>query len=878
MSAAARWESERRGIDRFVLLAIGGMTLCLFVYAVNHYREEMATTERIAREIALAAFEKDVSYRRWNAMHGGVYVPVTPRTLPNPWLTIPEREITTLSGRLLTKVNPAYMTRQVYEMMLDRPDALIGHLTSLRPLRPENAPAPWEREALSLFEKGVKEFGRIEVVEGKHLYRFMRPFVTEKPCLSCHAQHGYREGDIRGGISITVPMDRLENSAWTQVSRDIVFSLFLWGAGCGIILNFRRRLLASLAETERGWEEAIRREQTYRTLFESTHAVMLLVDGEGGRIIRGNPAASRFYGYREEEFPHLLITDINISPPEQVWELLRRVRNREVGTFVTSHRTKGGEIRTVEVRSTPLESAEGVILHSIVIDITDRIEAERQAEENLRLAWSLVGQMSAPAYVIDPTHRVVVWNQAMEELTGISATELLGTSDHWRVFNHLPGPTLADTVADACLPGVLPETRTVQKEIVLKGKRRTLQMSAAPIIDHQGTLRGVIETIIDLTQTLQMQEQLIATQKMETLGLLASGVAHDLNNILTVISGYAAMIASTLSDPTIQHQLEEILKGVERASAMTRNILAFSGKRKSEKQVIDLVPVVTGIEKMLRRLIPEGISLTRHSTPAHLPVHADRTQIEQAVMNLVINARDAIGDRGSIRLILEEAIHSGDETLPAGRYGVIRVEDDGEGILPDMIDRIFEPFVSTKGSRGTGLGLSIVRDIVRSHGGGVAVESTPGSGSRFSLFFPLLEPGAFPQPTPVETPLFYDGEGTILLVEDDPPTREMISASLTRHGYVVHASVSAQEGWSLYAESPERFSAIVTDLVTSDGNGADLVRRVRGISPHIPCIVISGYHHDLISQEEMMSLRVDYLPKPFTPLQLLSILRERLSV
>jgi len=877
MSAAARWENERKRINRFVALAITGMTLCLGLYLVTHYREEMETVEQICREIANAAFQKDVAYRRWNAMHGGVYVPVTDRTPKNPWLTVPEREITTPSGRLLTKVNPAYMTRQVYELMRENPDALIGHITSLRPIRPENAPYPWERDALATFEKGGREYGSLERVEGRWVYRFMRPFITEKQCLACHAQHGYREGEIRGGISISVPADHLRRSAMGQIRKNLFFSLIFWGAGCGVSLSFRRRLLASLAQTEQGWEEAVRREQTYRTLFESSHAVMLLVDPDSGRIIRGNPAASRFYGYREEEFPTLLITDINIAPREEVWDLMGRVRKKEIGTFVTRHRTRGGDIRTVEVRSTPVEGDGGVILHSIIIDITERIEAERQAEENLCLAWSLINQSIAPTFVIDTSHRVVVWNRAMEDLTGVSPQEVLGTTDQWRAFYDAPRPCCADAVLERALTSGSLGAQTDQREFMLKGKKRTLQISAAPVVDGDGSIRGVIETIFDLTETLELRDQLLVTQKMETMGLLASGIAHDFNNILTVISGYAAMIASSLSDPDLKRQTDEIMRGVERAAAMTRNILAFSGKRSTEKQVVDLVAVVSGMQKMLRRLIPESISFSCQTPPAPLTVEGDRTQIEQAVMNLVVNARDAVEGKGAIRLTLTETLHEGDEHLPAGHYGVITVEDDGTGIAPELIDRIFDPFVSSKGSRGTGLGLSIVKTIATNHGGRVTVESAPGSGSRFRIFIPLMEGGTPPRQSVPDTPLSYDGTGTILLVEDDTSLRKVLADVLTRHGYEVKSASSGDEGWSLFSADPDLFSAVVTDLVMCGMNGADLVRRIQEISPVTPCILISGYHDDQISGEEIDSRGIDFLSKPFTPLQLLALLKECLT-
>lgn len=871
---------ERRKIDRYTFWVLCILTLASILFVTIHYREEIDDVRAVAREIANTAFEKDVAYRRWNAMHGGVYAPVTEKTPPNSWLDVPEREIRTPSGRLLTKVNPAYMTRQVYELMRENPDALIGHITSLRPIRPENAPFPWEVDALKSFERGEREFVRIDTVDGSRYLRFMKPFVTEKPCLACHKKHGYREGEIRGGISITVPLERLYVAASRHNSFFVAFVASLWLTGVGITIFFRRRLQRALDDAERGWDEALRRERTYRVLFDESQAVMLLVDPDSGRIVRANPAAIRFYGYSQEEFSSLSIFGINIAPRDEVRTLIDQVRGGELGRFVARHRRKGGEIRVVEVMSTPVEIEGRVILHSIVSDVSDREEAQSRAEENLRFAWALVSQATAPTFVIDSSHRVTVWNRGLQDLTGVRAEDMVGTSDHWRGFYDSPTPCLADMIVDRCLKGEECSLLTGEGDVVIGGRRRSLSFAAAPVYGDRGELLAVIETVFDMTDRYELRDQLVLTQKMETMGLLVSGVAHDFNNILTVISGYATLLSMTLTDSDHKHHAEEILAAVERASAMTRTLLAFSGRHGGERSRLDLVTVVTGMQKMLRRLLPESISLTVDSVVASLPVVADRTQMEQVVMNLVVNARDAVGGGGSIRVILtDETIGETDPpgTIPPGRYAVIMVEDDGTGIAPDIIDRIFDPFFTTKGSVGTGLGLSIVREIAAAHGGRVTVESRTGKGTRFRIFIPIAEHGEDTLRHVPSAPLDYHGTGTVLVVEDDQSIRDMVASALRRYGYEPIECSGAQEALAHFTLSPGSFSAIVSDLVMPGMSGAEFLRQVRSVSPRIPFIIISGYHDGILSGEECRSLDALLISKPFTPLQLLAILKERIS-
>ena len=381
---ARNGSSDRHWLDLFVHSLALGLTLFIAGLFVWEYQQVEATAIRMARTDCLSSLNKDLVYRRWAAGHGGVYVPVTPETPPNPYLShIPERDITTPSGKRLTLMNPAYMTRQVHELAREQ-YGTQGHITSLKPLRPENGPDPWEAKALAEFERGATEISSVEEMNGSRYVRMMRPMVTEAGCLKCHSHQGYKINEIRGGLSVSVPL-----APYLKTAKEQSPPVF-WGLGLSWVLGINGLWVA------KGWmrrasqirrqaaEKLSANEARYRNFFKNNYSVMLAIDPESGDIVDANPAAAAFYGWSEAELKGKKVTDINIATPEEIIAEMARAKEQSRNYFQFQHRLADGSTRDVEVYSGPLQMANKTLLFSIVHDISERRRAEDTVRRSLQ--------------------------------------------------------------------------------------------------------------------------------------------------------------------------------------------------------------------------------------------------------------------------------------------------------------------------------------------------------------------------------------------------------------------------------------------------------------------------------------------------------------
>jgi PAS domain S-box-containing protein len=842
-----------------------------------------------AKAIAQASYEKDIAFRRWAAKHGGVYVPATTETPANPYLTVPERDILTPSGRQLTLMNPAYMTRQVYEIMHSVPHTLQGHITSLNPIRPENAPDAWEQKTLAAFEKGAKEFSEYQEIGGKRHFRFMHALSTEKPCLKCHAAQGYREGDVRGGISVTIPVAELEGMMQSSNTTHLLIVAIVWSLGmAGIWFGIRA--------IGRGARALSASEERYRLQFQQSGAVMLMLDPVSLRIVDANAAACSYYGYSHADMVTLQITDINTSQPPELLKCIAGVQNGSQRQFMAHHRLSNGTVRDVEVFSNPVVFSDNVLLHSIIIDVSDRLKAEKDLQDKTAFAENLILNSTSPTFVIDAGHKVLIWNRALEELTGVSAAEMVGTCDHWRAFYSAARPCLADIVVDGVqeeLPSrysiysssrLIPEGLHAEGDYTFVNRRCRLIFSAAPIRDSAGNLIAAIETLEDITERIALESQLVHAQKMESVGVLAGGIAHDFNNVLTVISGYADLLQLTLHDDDQNMPFaKEISASVVRAAEMTSSLLAFSGKHDILLQYDDLNLILTSIRKSLSRLIREDITLTIQPGEERLAVYVDRVQIEQVLINLVVNACDAIGTGGSITIATmqvecEEARTEGSAVIPPGHYACLTVSDSGTGMDVETLEHIFEPFFTTKEKgKGTGLGLAIVHGILSKHNSHISVISAPERGTEFRIYLPLYAGDKTQSRAEVMLPFNHHGTETVLMVEDDDIIMHMHKEVLGRYGYTSLTASDGVEAMELFTRHRDEIRVAVIDVIMPRMNGREVVERIRQQLPDLPIIMTSGYTDDIVDRATIDDLRVLFLQKPVRPLDLLSAIRNSLE-
>ena len=390
-----------------------------------------------------------------------------------------------------------------------------------------------------------------------------------------------------------------------------------------------------------------------------------------------------------------------------------------------------------------------------------------------------------------------------------------------------------------------------------------------PVRDAGGAVYRVAGVAEDITQRRRLEEEFRQVQKLEAVGRLAGGVAHDFNNLLTVINGYSELALRQVElDSPVRSPLEEVQRAGQRAADLTRQLLAFSRRQVLQPKVLDLGALLAGTEKMLRRLIGEDIQLAVAAAPRLRRVFADPGQLEQVVMNLVLNARDAMPEGGTISLETADvdlpAAAAEAVGVPPGGYVILRVIDTGHGMDPETQARIFEPFFTTKeAGKGTGLGLSTVYGIVRQSDGAVVCHSEPGKGASFSIYLPRVAAPVEAQ-APAGASESPGGRERILLVEDEAAVREIARELLAAAGYRVQVAANAQQALALAASSSEPQDLLLTDMVLPGLTGPQLAERLSASYPGLRVLFTSGYAAEALGRGTNLPARMDLLPKPFT--------------
>jgi len=386
----------------------------------------------------------------------------------------------------------------------------------------------------------------------------------------------------------------------------------------------------------------------------------------------------------------------------------------------------------------------------------------------------------------------------------------------------------------------------------------------------------------DMTEHRRIEERFRSLQKMEAIGTLAGGVAHDFNNLLTTIIGQTDLAMMELdADKPARAQLEEIYEASMRASALTRQLLLFSRKQPMEKKPVDINGTVVNLLKMVKRVIGEDIEVKVELEPELWPVEADPGNIEQVIVNLAVNARDAMPEGGSVTIKTENS-YQGGESLPQdiqvsqGNHVCLSLTDTGTGMDADTMHHIFEPFFTTKeAGKGTGLGLSVVYGIVRKHKGWVDVVSQRGQGSTFMVYLPASEPVTSEDLEARDSIEIYQGRGEhVLLVEDDPAVRSLVLAALESNGYLVREAGSYDEAISIFEKDPGSFQFILSDVVLPDKSGIQLVETLLSIRPDLKILLCSGYTDEKSQWSVIKERNYNFLEKPFNVTTLLQRVRE----
>jgi len=557
------------------------------------------------------------------------------------------------------------------------------------------------------------------------------------------------------------------------------------------------------------------------------------------------------------------------------------------GNTCTSARRQG-ELH-LEITASPLRNVAGHIIGGIEItrDITERVRNEQRlhnVREELQAIYDASPDM---IFVHDDLGRVLDVNDNMLKNYGFSRNEVRGLS-----LAELSGAGLTTEMVlekfAIAVQGLQPDFAWVARrkngeEFPVEVRLRKLALPAPDNDKKTGVLaivRDLSERKAAETEIKQLECQLLHAQKMESIGRFAGGLAHDFNNILSAILGYSELaIMETPPDHPLAQPLAIIKKSAEKAAELTRQLLAFSHKQVLEPQAVDLNSLLDGIAKMLARMIPEDIVIETQTTCRGRQVLADPGQLEQVVMNLAVNAADAMPRGGRLLLGTENldlhphALRPGD-TIAPGPYVQLTVADTGSGIDPATMERIFEPFFTTKAQgKGTGLGLATVYNIIKQHHGTIQVESTPGHGTTFKVLLPATKYPA-KKPPKLEEPMI-GGNETILVVDDEPSIQHLVIDILTPLGYSILAASSGQEALTR-ATTMESVDLLITDLVMPGMRGSELAAQLCAQHPNAAALFMSGYRPEDINEQELGDL-TPFLQKPLTPSALAKKVREVLD-
>ena len=610
------------------------------------------------------------------------------------------------------------------------------------------------------------------------------------------------------------------------------------------------------------------RERQYRRLLDML-PYAVLVD-RGGEILYANYAAARLFGVLaprdllERPYAELIMTAVPLRRAGVQHQTLRRADGRLVEVeAVTTLVVRGGKRYRQTVLRELADEAVGT-------GVTERLRP-REAGRTATVVLDAIGD-------------VTQWSQPAETMLGFSAAEMVGK----------PGSFLIpeDENEHYDFEQILRET-VARGAYQLEGWKRRQDGSRfyasqqfTLLVDRSGGVAGFTVLIRDLTDQpatapeRQQEEQLRQAQRMEAVGRLASGIAHDFNNLLTAIQGHAQFLTEDLEpDHPSRADVDEILHSSERAAALTRQLLAFSRGQSLQPETIQLNSVVTSMERLLRRVISEDITLESNLEPQLWSVRADPTQIEQILVNLIVNARDAMprGGRITIKTANAELTPSYAETheeVEPGEYVMLAVSDTGIGMDKETQAHIFEPFFSTKGpEKGTGLGLSTVFGIVKQMSGHIYVYSEPGQGTTFKVYIPRAGGSRRVQR---RAPQNGTGEG-VLIVEDDDSVRALARRVLDARGYRVWISSTPKEALDVLNGHGYEISVLLTDMVLPNMRGQELATQALNLCPHLEVVFMSGYSAEEVRRHTPLSNNAHFLEKPFTPEALARKVREVLN-
>jgi PAS domain S-box-containing protein len=631
-------------------------------------------------------------------------------------------------------------------------------------------------------------------------------------------------------------------------------------------------------------QEALRRsEEKYRSLAE--HSAQGIAIFQNARLVFVNPSMCQMLGYSAEELMSLSTAQLldTVHPADRPQAVARA--QKLMAGHVVAHRSeyrtlrKDGSVRWLESFITPIDYEGRPAYLSTTLDITERVQAEEALRNSEAILRTAVESMPFNFWATDEDGRYVMQNSVSLARWG-------------SVIGKRPEET---DLPEDMVRGWLATNRrafggeVVQEEVerVTDGQRIVEYKTVAPIRDGD-RIRGVLGVTIDITDRVRAEEALRQAQKTESLGVLAGGIAHDFNNLLVAMLGQASLALAQLPpESPARSPIEKAVKAAERGADLARQMLAYSGRGQFERRPIQLNILIHENLHLFEVAVPKNVQLRMELAETLPPIEGDIGQMQQVVMNLIINAAEAIGERpGTVRVITGvEDVRAGDDRLwrytdqplAPGRYVTLEVRDNGSGMDAETLSKIFDPFFTTKFT-GRGLGLAAVLGIVRGHKGGLLVDSAPGRGTAFKLFFPAGSSEAIQPLPPDAAPRAYaPASGLILVIDDEQPVREAVTDILELDGLQVITAPGGAAGLALYQERQADVRLVLLDLSMPGMGGEETFRRLRAINPDVRVLLSSGYSQAEATRQFVGQGLAGFIQKPYDAGTLVRTIRQHLA-
>jgi len=637
-----------------------------------------------------------------------------------------------------------------------------------------------------------------------------------------------------------------------------------------IVFTYAARLDRSEAGRHSA-ERVVSESAEFNTQIVASAQEGIVVVDEHRRCVLWNPFMERLTGVRARDVvgkPLVQTTSFGVFSEHDSME--RALRGEHVESDV-ERRGPSGQPAWLLVAHTPLRNTDGGIRGAIITvhDITESKRAEHALVESQKRTSTALASLGVGVWEIDIASRAVVWIENASLLLAASAETIQGLEDIVNRMHADDRPAAAAAIERAI---TTKGDFAVESRVVLPdGATRWIHCAGRVIADPSGGSERLIGVTADVTSRHLLEAQFRQAQKMEAVGQLAGGVAHDFNNLLTAILGYSALVKEGLADSARRKNIDEVIKAATRATALTKQLLAFSRQEVPEVVVLDANDVIQDLLDMLRRLIGEHVALTTTLDKELSSVRTDRGQLEQVIVNLVLNARDAMPRGGGIRIEtanvrIEPGAHAHGGQMAPGDYVLLSVSDTGAGMTADVRARLFEPFFTTKGrGKGTGLGLTTVYGIVTAGHGYISVDSEVGKGSVFKVFLPRTGDPARDRRTPAAEPVSPQAgapASSVLIVEDEEAVRYLSRVILERAGHRVYEAASAEQAESVLLESGP-VDVLVADVMLPGGRGTDLFARLRVRYPSLRVVFMSGYLEEGILEETQGDRGMRFIQKPF---------------